>query len=202
MKLVEKWAKRLKQQDLEHRATTKMWHSRSYHNHFMGYSEQYQIDEKGKHKIVRTYTGNYYEANHTVRQKLLSRILYLLLFGVSISLFLFCTTRPTIENTLWYVTIFQFASVPLYGWLTMSLRSYLCHFSKFKEGEYRTGVKHLLKSSLYLSIALFLAGTAMFIAALCAFSSAIYGLLVITAAIMVFAINRLEQTVEYTIISE
>jgi len=86
--------------------------NRSYHRYFEGYTEYTPIDEKGRMKIVREYTGSYYRAD-------LSTPMYALARGGAILLWLasaVCMVTATIGdypyNYTWYVTAAEALGFP------------------------------------------------------------------------------------------
>lgn len=74
-----------------------------YHRLFEGYREELVSGEDGKRKrIVRTYTGNYYQKKCSSCRWILGKALYLFLYLAAAMAYLFALTRPTEGNTVWY----------------------------------------------------------------------------------------------------
>lgn len=58
-------------------------HSQVYHKYFEGYAEK-QVIKDGKIRIERVYVGNYYRASGLNRARILRKILYVLLYFISV----------------------------------------------------------------------------------------------------------------------
>jgi len=111
--------------------------NRSYHRYFEGYTEYTPIDEKGRMKIVREYTGSYYRAD-------LSTPMYALARGGAILLWLasaVCMVTATIGdypyNYTWYVTAAEALGFPFLVALMIAVFSAALAERRLKIRQYR-----------------------------------------------------------------
>lgn len=63
-------------------------HSRSYHKFFEDWAEQRIFDENGKMHIERVYVGNYYRSPLSGGRRIARRVLYVLLYVLSVASFI------------------------------------------------------------------------------------------------------------------
>lgn len=64
------------------------YHSRSYHKFFEDWAERKVYDINGKLHVERVYVGNYYSSPLASNQRVAQRIIYVLLYILSIALFI------------------------------------------------------------------------------------------------------------------
>lgn len=112
--------------------------NRSYHRYFEGYTEYTRVDSKGRLKIVREYTGQFYRAS-------LSSPLYALARGGAIVLWAisaFCMISATIGNYpynyTWYVTVPEALGFPALVALMIAVFSAALQERNLKIRQYRT----------------------------------------------------------------
>lgn len=129
-----------------------MWHSRSYHQFFEGYSERKVVDPlTGKTKTERYYTGNYYEPCLTGKGKKLRRIEYGLLYLVSIVCFAVTGFLPADNNHRAPAIFMMLASLVVLVWMLLAMFSYLTAGERLTEGEYRDR-EHLKAQCMGLTV--------------------------------------------------
>lgn len=115
-----------------------MWHSRSYHQFFEGYSERTVVDPlTGKKKTERYYTGNYYEPRLTAKGKKLRKLEYGLLYLASIVCFAVSGFLPADNNHRPPSVFVMLVTLVGLAWMFLTLFSYLTAGEKLLEGEYR-----------------------------------------------------------------
>ena len=205
MKLKDRIIRRIDEIDRKNKIPVKMWHSRSYHNHFKGYSE-YSVPKKNKrgYTRVRVYTGKYYRQCLEKKQKILLRILYAVLFIVSAAIYFICTTAQHVINMTWYVTIFEAIQLGLLFWTGTSLVSYLTHFGDFKEPQYRTAMQWIKNSSMFAALCSFV--IAIDVAVMVLFLKAadmnalVFSGLFCVSGLCLLVINRVECRIQYEIV--
>lgn len=115
-----------------------MWHSKSYHQFFEGYSERSVVDPAtGKAKTERYYTGNYYEPRLTARGKKLRRLEYGLLYLASFACFAVTGFLPADNNHRLPSIFLMLADLVGLVWMLLAMFTYLTAGEKLTEGEYR-----------------------------------------------------------------
>lgn len=139
-----------KKQALRDAANKDLWHSRSYHKYFEGYTEYYERDSSGKDHLKRLYTGKYYMQCLSVPRRLLLRLLYTILFIISVVLFSYTAVENTDFNYLWYVSASYALCIPFYFWTFMRLTAYIFAPKKMKIYTYKSTSLAIKKSTLYL----------------------------------------------------
>lgn len=181
--------------------SNKSWHSTFYHSQFEGYSEHYKWDERGKKKLIRVYTGEYYRPVQTPPQRRLSAVLRVLLFLSGTALFLFGAALPAACNNTVYVTIFQALTVVTLAFVFMGLCNYLAVRGDFTIPAFTHGPARLKRWSLLGTLALFSCTVA---AVLSSFSGArpdthslISSCLFLAAGLCLLGFNRLESSIRY-----
>lgn len=76
----------------------KQHHSRSYHRFFEDWAEQQILDESGKIRITRVYIGKYYLNAYSSARRILQKILYAVLYLLSVTCFIFSGIQYTPVN--------------------------------------------------------------------------------------------------------
>jgi hypothetical protein len=123
------------------------WHSKAYHRFFEGYSEITVPHPNGKGtSIQRVYTGNYYRQDLTKSQRILLRMLYLVLFLCIVYFYISSATMPLTINSTWYIVLPQAASVVFLFWILISFFFYLPAERDMKIADYRSSSLSLLKA--------------------------------------------------------
>lgn len=194
-------AKRSDEQARLESLSNKSWHSTFYHSQFEGYSEHYELDEHGKKKLIRTYTGEYYRPVQEPSRRRLFAALRVVFFLAGTALFLVGAALPAVCNSVFYVTIFQALTVVCLAFVLMGLCNSLPVRGDFTIPAFSHGPARLKRWSLLGALALFAAVLAAVIAAfsgetfdLCSLLSA--GLFLAAGACL-FGLNRLETSIRY-----
>jgi hypothetical protein len=182
------------------------WRSKAYHRFFEGYTEVTVPNPDGKgSKIQRIYTGNYYRQDLTKHQRILLRLLYVVLYLGAVYLFVSSATLPVSSNSTWYVVLTQVLTVPFLFWILIVFFSYLPASLDMTINDYRSASLALKKATLYsvVSTGMVALATLVFILLnrsdepllelLCAVKYLVAGLLLL-------ALNRVEKKVNYLII--
>jgi hypothetical protein len=132
-----------------------VWHSKTYHRFFKGYSEISVPRSNGKgYKIQRTYTGDYYRQDLTKGKRILLRGVYVALFLSIAFLFVSTAILPLASNSTWYVVLMQVVSIPFLFWILIAFFSYLPAGRDMTIHTYRSASPALQKATLYSAISL------------------------------------------------
>ena len=135
--------------------TRGIWHSKAYHRFFEGYSESAIPTPNGKgYRIQRVYTGSHYRQDLTTGQRVLLRVLYVVLFLCTVYLFMSSAVLPLPSNSTWYVTLPQAASIPFLFWILVVFFSYLPAKWDMTIDDYRRSSLALQKATLGSAICL------------------------------------------------
>ena len=103
-----------------------IWHSKAYHRFFEGYTEFRVPNPNGKgYTIQRVYTGNYYRQDLTKSQRVLLRLMYVVLFLCIVYFFVSSAILPVLSNSTWYVALTQAVSIVFLFWTVIAFISYL-----------------------------------------------------------------------------
>lgn len=141
-----------------------IWHSKAYHRFFEGYSEFTIPTPDGKgYRIQRIYTGNTYRQDLTRGQRVLLRVLYVVLFMCVVYLFVSSAALPLTSNSTWYVTLPQAVSLPFMFWIGIVFFAYLPAEWDMTIHEYRSSSLALQKATLGAAICLGVTVLAMLI---------------------------------------
>ena len=131
------------------------WHSKAYHQFFEGYSEVAVPSPNGTGTVIqRIYTGDYYRQDLTKDQRILLRVLYMVLFLCVAYLFVSSAMLPLPSNSTWYVTITQAVSIPFLFWILIVFYSYIPAKRDLTIHEYRSSSLALKKATLGAAISL------------------------------------------------
>lgn len=182
----------------------KPWHSRSYHKYFEGYSEHYQLDEKGRKKICRVYTGPLYCPRLSQKRRRALLLARFALFAAGAALFLIGSFQPAVCNLTFYSAIFQALSVLPVFWTFLGIWAHLSAPGELKIGEYKRSAVRLKKASAVSAVFLLAGATAALLAGFLAAAkfdacSGLCAALFFLSAAMFFALNRLESGVKYDV---
>jgi hypothetical protein len=182
------------------------WHSRAYHRFFEGYSEIAVPNPNGKGtRIQFIYTGNYYRQDLTQRQRILLRMLYVVLFLGVTCLFVSSAILPLTSNSTWYVVLPEAVSVAFLFWILIVFLSYLPAELNMKIADYRSSSLSFIKATTGVTICLGITALATLIfivlnpsdepmrELLC---SGMY----IVGGLITLGMNRIEKKVNYIII--
>lgn len=112
---VKHWAREknrnMRRKMLERDADTRGFHSWSYHKHFEGYTEYRRLQQNGSTKLIREYTGKWYQQSLTSAQRIGLRVLHLLLFVLMTACFILAGTSAGTSGASWYAAIVGLASI-------------------------------------------------------------------------------------------
>lgn len=145
---------REKRELLEKESNSDSWHSSAYHRDFDGYVEVPELNEKGRTRIRRVYTGAYYKAALTDKAWKLRRVWYILLILASAALFGLSAVSVTAANTVRWAVLPQVIAVFCYIFLIWFwvLRLFVPRI--MTKGQRRECARNLRLAALIESIAL------------------------------------------------
>lgn len=159
---------REKRERLEKEATSDSWHSRAYHRDFDGWVEVPELDERGRTRIRRVYTGAYYRAALTDKAWKLRRVWYILLILASAALFGLSAISGAAGNSVRWAVLPQVVAVFCYIFLIWFwiLRLFVPRI--MTKGQRRECARNLRLAALIGTIALGLCAVCALIAAIMA----------------------------------
>lgn len=129
--------------------------SRAYERHFEGYEETVvPIPGKKRTRAVRTYVDAIWVRQQSRKQRILTCILYVVLFLASLPPFLYSATRMIDSNTVWYVTLPQAAALLALAWTALNLYRHCTLPKEMTVRQHRQGVLWLRRTSCAAWIAL------------------------------------------------
>lgn len=111
---------------------------RAYGKFFEGYTERRELIN-GRARIVRIYTGTLYRQELTQRQARRVRWGYVAVFMFSVLLLILALSLPTQSNNRWYVSLCALAAAGFYGWVLLSLHTYVWSKRELTIYEYHYG---------------------------------------------------------------
>lgn len=129
----------------------KAYHSRSYHEFFEGYTEKELIDEKGHPKIVRVYTGDYYEADLTDCQKKRNKIMVFSMYIAAVCIFICSGIQNVSVNMQKWVVLFEAISLFIMYLLLKPLFYYLVNRQPYTIGIYKIASEKLIQHTKKLA---------------------------------------------------
>ncbi len=113
------------------------YHSSSFHKYFEGYSETKVPKQNGKgYKIVRTYTGIYYQHNLNDFRWILLKISYGILFALAALLWAVSGMSRIDSNMESYVAVMVALSAMAFLWLFYKMIFYLASKRNLTAGSY------------------------------------------------------------------
>lgn len=198
----ERLKKRLDEEDKREHFLLRPFHSHFYHRQFEGYTEYKRPNEKGKMKIVRVYTGQYYRPDLSIGHRRLLRAVYLVLFLIMLGCFIVGASLDTEVNYNIYTNIIIAATVPAAFWMAIALVNYLAAPEKLKIPEYKSGPVRLKTASMVCFVLSLMRFLSLALYCLCIkgaltsgdLTAMIYALICAAAMIL---INRIENKVVY-----
>lgn len=182
------------------------FHSKGYHRYFEGYSEEAYVDEKGKKRIRRVYTGVLHRAQISDARLGWTKRTYFLFLVLAALVFVFAATRRVGSNTCWYAAVFEALCVLGFLWLFYELVCYAAAARDMTADDFRS-VAGLQKAARFKGACEGLSGAA---ALLCLIATAVQGktvdisgeifcaLLFFGAAALTLLIPYLESKITYT----
>lgn len=177
-------------------------HSRAFRRHFKDHAEYLVEDEDGHTEVVRVYLGTWYIPSLSEDERKKERGLLLLLFAISVVLFLIAVFQTVPANRFWFVSVTQVAAIAAFAYTGFGLANYLPAGSRltvteyekgsvrFRIGSISAGVVLILYSLLYMICAVLFRGVAgsLFLCAI----------LTLGSAFSILFANRLHSKVTFT----
>ena len=175
--------------------------SRAYERHFEGYVETPQpVSGKKRSKSVRTYVDSIWVQDLTPKGRVLLRVLYAVLYLISLPPFLYSATRVIPANMVWYVTLPQAFSVFALGWTALNLYRYLTLPPVMTVRQHRLGVLWLRRTGCAAWIALALCAVTYAVHAVVEYNrmNTLCALFTLFSSACLFALFLVERSVLYT----
>ena len=183
-----------------------IWHSKAYHRFFEGYTEFRVPNPNGKgYTIQRVYTGNYYRQDLTKSQRVLLRLLYVVLFLCIVYFFVSCAILPVLSNSTWYVALTQAVSIVFLFWTVIAFISYLPAGQDMTINAYRSSSLALHTATLGSAVSLGVVALATLVFILLNVSTEpqvelLCAIKYLAGGLLALAMNRKEKRVNYLII--
>lgn len=180
------------------------YHSRSYHKFFEDWAELKRLDENGKIHVERVYVGKYYRSPLTIGQRIARQLLYVLLYGLSIALFVMGGIRDIPVNHSLIPSLFVAICIFPLAWLILPFFRNLTMPREMIIRQYRAASLDLIRISGIASGALAVAALVNLLFLVTGNSSlwetveCALGYLV--AAGLLFALRFLEQRLKYEVL--
>jgi ABC-type multidrug transport system fused ATPase/permease subunit len=143
---------------IAHVLGTGVHHSLYYHRRYEGWMEHLIEREGGKKRIERVYVGEYYSQDLSVRQGLLIRLLYFVLYALSSAFFLIASIRFTGSNRTFVVQFVCFLTLLCLIAFLVFLCAYVFSPKRMTVWEYYAGPLRI--RTLSFIIALLMGGNA------------------------------------------
>ncbi|MCD7919425.1 MAG: hypothetical protein LUG45_05030 [Clostridiales bacterium] len=131
------------------------YHSGFYHRVFEGYTEVRKLQPDGKQRIERIYTGKYYHQKLCTAQRILLRILYLVLVLCTVAAFWNGIFSNAASNSLKSLAVVDCVVILAFVKLAMATVNYLTAPVQMKAYEYRSSSESLRSCTLVIVVALF-----------------------------------------------
>ena len=142
--------------------------SRAYERHFEGYVETAQdVPGQKRSRSVRTYVDSIWRQELSSGKRIGYRILFAILFLLSLPPFLYSATRPIDANTVWFVTLSQALSLFALAWMGLCLFRYCTAPQNMTVRQHRLAVTHFHRTCCCTWIALALTAVLYPVHALC-----------------------------------
>lgn len=154
---LREWARR-KNRELHRKAMedrdSGIWHSRAYHDYFEGYTERVAKTKKGRTKIERRYTGNWYVQALEKREAILLRVVYVALFLLAVFCIVLAGIMQGSAGQAFYAVIPELVTLCLLARLFYVLFvNYLFAPHRMTVGEFRSSSPALKRTALYSAAA-------------------------------------------------
>jgi len=181
------------------------WYSKAYHRFFEGYTE-ITVPRPGKgHRIQRVYTGDYYRQDLTTGQRILLRVLYVVLFLCIAYLFVSSAVLALASNSTWYVTLPQALSLPFLSWTVIAFFSYLPAERDMTIHAYRSSSLALQKATLGSAVGLGIATFATLVFMLLHPSTEplvelLSAVKYLAGGVLALSIHRVERSIRYLVL--
>lgn len=125
-------------------------HSSAFHRYFEGYAEHRVPREDGTFQIERFYVGDYYRQDLSDRGRMGIRLIYILLFFLSVRIFILAGVQNTGSNLFLGTIACQVGCVCAYIWLFFILIAYLTSKREMEVRTYRETSESLRKCTRVL----------------------------------------------------
>lgn len=130
------------------------YHSRSYHKFFEDWAERKVYDINGKMHVERVYVGKYYCSPLTTKQRVIQRVLYVLLYILSVALFTISGIRDIPVNHATIPSLSVALCIFPLAWLVFPLLRNLTMPREMIIRQYRTSSLDLIRISGIAAFAL------------------------------------------------
>lgn len=138
--------------------------NRSYERHFEGYDYHVELTSEGKERLIRTYTGDYYEADQPPRMRAVRKLVYLVLYGISVALLILYGRFSDHSAAVRFLAVPEMLTLFAILWLGTKLVFYMTAPQKMTVGEYK-GSCVALKSAAKAAAAIWAANAVLFLVA-------------------------------------
>ena len=143
-----------KRMEKERRADADRMRTRkSLERYLEGWTVRETLTPEGNIRRERIYIDDYYYTSETKKQRILRKVLYVLLFVVSVALFGISAVQPVRANYAGYVGLAQALALLSAIWVLCSLFTYVTAPQEMTVGDYKSGVLALQSSGLITTIA-------------------------------------------------
>lgn len=141
--------------------------SRAYERYFEGYVETAEsVPGKKRAQSVRTYVDTIFVQEQSDAKRRGFRVLFAVLYLLSVAAFVYSATRGIAANMIWFVTLPQAVTVFALGWTVLCLYRYFTAPREMTTRQYRLAVTHLRRACCMAWIALVVTAVACLTCAL------------------------------------
>lgn len=123
---------------------------RFYERHFEGYEYHMELTDDGRERMIRTYTGAYYEAEQSPRMHTVRKLAYLVLYGISVTLLILYSQCSDHSAAVRFLAVPEMLTLFAVLWLGTKLVFYMTAPRRMTVGEYKgscTGLKSAAKAA-------------------------------------------------------
>ncbi len=117
----------------------------AYHRYFEGYTENVIYNKRGRKRIQRIYTEDYYKQDRTQIRWILNKALYALLYLFSAGSFAVSALADFTGNHMWYITLPEAFCVFFMARTGLTLVNYVFAPRKMTVGKYHEISSGLMK---------------------------------------------------------
>lgn len=145
---------------------TKSYRSSSFERQFEGYTHHVEISATGRKRVVHTYTGMYYEPEMSVPSMILRRIVYLLLYGLSVAALVFYGSYGYQSQWSKLLVLPEMGILFSLIWTGLKLLFYVTAPRKMTVGEYKGSCLALKQSAKWVVVCWIVSACLLLLAAL------------------------------------
>jgi len=125
-------------------AHEKVTGSKSYQKFFEDFEEISVPTKNGKrYKIQRVYKGTYYLLDGSSQSWVLHKVVYGVMFLLSMGLFISAAIESAPVNRIWYVTVMQAVDIGFFFWNIILLSSYIFAERKMTVSKYKRACSNI-----------------------------------------------------------